>query len=244
GLYNGSWAALAARRYVRYWLPLLLRLQQQPGERDALLPPLDVALVWMVHRTNVHAYAEDCIALQDDEYGGGAEGGPGAVSEPELLHGGPEQALAFCDGEDEAGAATRQVWNDWAAEPYWPPQQPQAGGGGSVWLAISRSAGGCEEQIQERLLAALPRAPWLLRKLMAGGFGGTLPELELAVDRYCRFLLLAQRHQHEELQPPPDVLLVWWAHKAHSGAYLADMDLLMGSPFDLPGQALDEPELV
>ncbi|GIL95665.1 hypothetical protein Vretimale_1642 [Volvox reticuliferus] len=58
--------------------------------------------------------------------------------------------------------------------------------------------------------------------------------------RYCRFLLLAQRHQFETLLFPPDVLLVWWAHKAHSSAYLADMDLLMGCPFDPILPSLDD----
>ena len=39
---------------------------------------------------------------------------------------------------------------------------------------------------------------------------------------------------------PPDVLAVWWAHKAHLGAYLADMDVVMGGPFDLAlSQAAD-----
>ncbi|GIL44057.1 hypothetical protein Vafri_1556 [Volvox africanus] len=94
--------------------------------------------------------------------------------------------------------------------------------------------------MRSRLVATLPQAAWLLGRLMEAGFKGSPSELERAVERYCRFLLLAQRHQYETLLFPPDVLLVWWAHKAHSSAYLADMDLLMGCPFDPVLPSLDD----
>ncbi|KAG2487567.1 hypothetical protein HYH03_013846 [Edaphochlamys debaryana] len=117
-------------------------------------------------------------------------------------------------------------------------QDPPAGTrGGEPELAA------WEVEMQSRLLASLPRAAWLLRRLTQAGFGGSRAELEAAVERYCRFLLLAQRYQYESLLFPPDVQLVWWAHKAHNSAYLADMDLLMGCPFDMamPDPA-DDPE--
>ncbi|KAG2487565.1 hypothetical protein HYH03_013844 [Edaphochlamys debaryana] len=261
GLYSGPWAELAVRRYTRYWLPLLLA-QSDAADREALVPPLDVALVWLLHRaSDIDAYVDDCNNITCSA---------GVLREPELLAAGTAQALAFSDGSSGVGEASSYAWQEYAAledcapsggrwgnhtpatppQPFWPPQLPVAPSSSGV--GSSRSSGGpshrrppaaWEVEMQSRLQASLPRAAWLLRRLTQAGFGGSRAELEAAVERYYRFLLLAQRYQYESLLFPPDVQLVWWAHKAHNSAYLADMDLLMGCPFDMamPDPA-DDPE--
>ncbi len=65
------------------------------------MPPADVAYVWLLHRLDVHAYAEDCIALQEDSIGDAAE--------LQLLQPGQQSALEFSDGEDAAGRHSKQV---------------------------------------------------------------------------------------------------------------------------------------
>lgn len=58
GLYTGAWAQAAVRRYLRLWLPLLSH-HPDPAERESLIPPLDVALVWMLHRAlDIHVSCE------------------------------------------------------------------------------------------------------------------------------------------------------------------------------------------
>ncbi|KAG2444631.1 hypothetical protein HXX76_001375 [Chlamydomonas incerta] len=269
GLYTGAWAQAAVRRYLRLWLPLLTH-HPDPAERESLIPPVDVALVWMLHRAlDIHAYVDDCnmVALSS-----AAALGLPTDREPELLGAGPEQALGFGDGEGAVGAFSAEVrgrdrvWQEWSqiieegrasppalsflpggppGQPYWPPQLPAAGTGGGGAGSSRRPGEAWEEELQGRLVSALPHASWLLRRLLACGFDGSPQHLEIALDRYCRFLLLAQRHAHEALLPPADVLAVWWAHKAHLGCYLADMDVVMGGPFDMPLTALDleDPEL-
>lgn len=79
GLYSGCWAREAARRYEQYWLPLLAATEDQAA-RDALVPPLDVAYAWLVHRLSPLTYERDCVALF------------GKALDPS-----PQQALAFGD---------------------------------------------------------------------------------------------------------------------------------------------------
>eukprot|EP00198_Chlamydomonas_reinhardtii_P000668 XP_001690003.1 predicted protein [Chlamydomonas reinhardtii] len=91
----------AVRRYLRLWLPLLSH-HPDPAERESLIPPLDVALVWMLHRAlDIHAYVDDCnmVALSS-----AAALGLPTDREPELLGAGTEQALGFGDGEGAVGA--------------------------------------------------------------------------------------------------------------------------------------------
>lgn len=54
GLYAGDCLYEAIRRYESHWLPLLAKTPAE--KRGKLLPPLDVAYVWAVHRLNPGAY--------------------------------------------------------------------------------------------------------------------------------------------------------------------------------------------
>ncbi len=80
GLYTGVFCVQAVHRYKTHWLPLL---NARPSDPD-LIPPLDVAFVWLCHRLAPEAYARDCQKWF------------GKVLNPTT----PDQALAFDDGSD------------------------------------------------------------------------------------------------------------------------------------------------
>ncbi|KAI8474937.1 MAG: hypothetical protein J3K34DRAFT_406328 [Monoraphidium minutum] len=109
GLCQGAYLKEALRRYEDVWLPLLSarRLAGQPWQD--LVPPLDVAFVWHLHRLSPSLYAADCQKLPD------AQG--------QVLHVSLQQAFQFTDGTDAPGAASAAAWR--AAhprEPFWPPR--------------------------------------------------------------------------------------------------------------------------
>ncbi|KAG0565461.1 hypothetical protein KC19_8G192000 [Ceratodon purpureus] len=63
-LYEGPVVVRAIERYERCWLPLLAK--EGVGSQDQLIPlipPLDCAWIWHVHRLNPIRYAKDCKEL-------------------------------------------------------------------------------------------------------------------------------------------------------------------------------------
>jgi hypothetical protein len=62
GLYHGPYAFEAARRYEQIWLPLLA-LSKAKGNTRELIPPLDIAFAWLIHRLHPVKYAQDCKDL-------------------------------------------------------------------------------------------------------------------------------------------------------------------------------------
>ena len=66
----------ALRRYEQLWLPLLAAAKAE-GATATLVPPLDVAFVWHLHRLQPAAYAADTAAVA------------GAKGQPLMVH--PEQ---------------------------------------------------------------------------------------------------------------------------------------------------------
>lgn len=75
GLCQGGALKEALRRYERLWLPLIAAQagpgsatangqQQQQQGYGALVPPLDVAFLWHLHRLQPGLYAEDCCQLK------------------------------------------------------------------------------------------------------------------------------------------------------------------------------------
>ena len=60
-MYSGPYAIEAARRYEEVWLPMLA--DRTPEEFARMVPPLDVAFAWLVHRLNPVAYVKDLQAL-------------------------------------------------------------------------------------------------------------------------------------------------------------------------------------
>jgi hypothetical protein len=73
GLCQGGALKEALRRYERLWLPLIAAQagsgsngQQQPQQQgySQLVPPLDVAFLWHLHRLQPGLYEEDCQQLK------------------------------------------------------------------------------------------------------------------------------------------------------------------------------------
>ena len=60
-LYEGPNVSNALRRYETIWLPLLASLPEPA--REAILPPLDVYWIWVVHMLSPTAYRRDCEAV-------------------------------------------------------------------------------------------------------------------------------------------------------------------------------------
>lgn len=69
GLCQGGALKEALRRYERLWLPLIAALAAAPGSSvrqgySQLVPPLDVAFLWHLHRLQLSVYEEDCCQLK------------------------------------------------------------------------------------------------------------------------------------------------------------------------------------
>jgi hypothetical protein len=73
GLCQGGALKEALRRYERLWLPLIAaqassgsngQQQQQQQGYSQLVPPLDVAFLWHLHRLQPGLYEEDCQQLK------------------------------------------------------------------------------------------------------------------------------------------------------------------------------------
>jgi hypothetical protein len=79
GLCQGDVLTEALRRYEQLWLPLLAAAKVE-GATATLVPPLDVAFVWHLHRLQPAAYAADTAAVA------------GAKGQPLMVH--PEQVCA------------------------------------------------------------------------------------------------------------------------------------------------------
>ncbi|GIM08954.1 hypothetical protein Vretimale_12858 [Volvox reticuliferus] len=104
GLYEGHYAAQAALRYELFWLPLATRAQQRTQTTQVLIPPLDVAMAWLLHRcTAPGSYPADCEALLG-----------------RVLDSPPNQAFRFagahsytqCESPEERQVwASREVWD-------------------------------------------------------------------------------------------------------------------------------------
>ncbi|WIA29814.1 hypothetical protein OEZ86_012287 [Tetradesmus obliquus] len=226
GLCQGGALKEALRRYERLWLPLIAAQagpgsatangqQQQQQGYSALVPPLDVAFLWHLHRLQPGLYVEDCCQLK---------GRDGKSLQRALAVTG-QQAFAFSDGNDTAGAATAALWRKaYPNEPFWPPAAP-----GSQTAAF-------RSRLAADLAAVAVRVPVFTHQLLRACYV-QLPFLSRAVDRYAKFLLL--RKHHLELQhpiPPLDVALMWSAHMSVGGEYARDMLQLLQRPFaDMPG---------
>lgn len=110
GLYDGVYAQLAIQRYMQIWLPLLCATPMP--ERAALVPPLDVAFVWLAHRLAPQSYEQDCTALCED----------GDCWDPE-----PQQAFRFSSHTGSSSVpGTRVTAALWASHQQHQQQVRQA----------------------------------------------------------------------------------------------------------------------
>jgi hypothetical protein len=63
GLCQGDVLKESLRRYEKLWLPLVAQQQAVAGGPQGyshLVPPLDIALLWHLHRLQPEVYAADC----------------------------------------------------------------------------------------------------------------------------------------------------------------------------------------
>jgi hypothetical protein len=168
GLCQGSALKESLRRYERLWLPLVAqqheaagRGAQQQGGIAHLVPPLDIALLWHLHRLQPQAYAADCAEVRT------ASGRRAPV-----LHVQPQQAFAFSDGASASGgAATAALWH--AAhpkEPFWPPAAPGS------------QTGSFHSRLSADLAAVAVRVPVFTHQLLRAAYVSG-PFLHRAVDR-------------------------------------------------------------
>ncbi|GJP59388.1 hypothetical protein CLOP_g11709 [Closterium sp. NIES-67] len=105
-LYAGQAVKDAIRRYEQCWLRMAYG---QPDDvMRTLQPPLDVQWVWLVHRLNPEAYAEDCDTILGRLL-------DGSIFDPDDDDVGSESAR----GEAAAVAACRALWEElFPLEPY------------------------------------------------------------------------------------------------------------------------------
>jgi hypothetical protein len=154
----------ALRRYEKLWMPLIAQQQAVAGGLQGynhLVPPLDIALLWHLHRLQPEAYAADCKELR-------AQSGAHAP----VLHVSPQQAFAFSDGQDAAGAATASVWRKaYPDEPFWPPAAPGS------------QTAGFRSHLSADLAAVAVRVPVFTHQLLRSAYVSR-PFLSRAIDRW------------------------------------------------------------
>ncbi|KAG2432248.1 hypothetical protein HXX76_009166 [Chlamydomonas incerta] len=192
GLYSGYYAIQAAQRYERYWAEVL-KTQPLGKGGAAILPPLDVAYAWLVHRQDPAGYKAAMTAL-------GVEKRHPASS---------DQAFGFSvDRQDRA------AWKAVAgAHEQWPPPAP-----GSLYDAdrevlargMPHYASGLANSMGHfsRLLHT-----WLRPHFLDSAF------LKRAWGRFTKLLRLHAAHPQEVLVPAADVALLWHTHLGLSDKY-------------------------
>ncbi|KAG2430902.1 hypothetical protein HXX76_009875 [Chlamydomonas incerta] len=234
GIYSGYYALQAALRYEHHWAKLLqlqtagpaaatatadvagAQLQPQAGgapDGDPacaappgnMLPPLDVAYAWWVHRQDPAMYLRGLAAAG---CGQAAATGYGSL-----------QALGF-------GPSRQEEWAAWSAvsgrAPVWPPPPP-----GSDY-DLSQRMTAAPPAFAVTLAEAMQRYAgllhsWLRPQYLDPAF------LAAARVRYARFLALRAAHPHAPLLvPAADIALMWHTHLAFADSYAAACERLFG----------------
>ncbi|GLC43000.1 hypothetical protein PLESTB_000277900 [Pleodorina starrii] len=141
GLYDGHYAAQAALRYEVFWLPLAARAQRS-RKGHVLVPPLDVAMAWLLHRcTAPGSYPADCEALL------------GRVLDPP-----PAQAFRFAGAHAYAQCESPEERQAWASREVWDAAYVHGGGSFDIHSSAAPSPGPASEAPSPRpeLGPALP----------------------------------------------------------------------------------------
>lgn len=206
GLYDETFATEAVRRYEQCWLPLAAAVTAvSPG--ILLVPPPDVAYVWLIHRMHAEDYERDCR----QRFGFAP------------VHPAYELSFAFTDSNDSETAPIRLEWGYFYGcdEPFWPPrlhEYPQSKFYSRASIDLVGKLGVARETIQQVL-----RSNYLDRDFLTA-----------ASIRYRRILQIASVYhacgkEDLPLVVPPDVALLWQAHAGTSCIFRADLEN-MGLP--------------
>ncbi|KXZ46164.1 hypothetical protein GPECTOR_46g233 [Gonium pectorale] len=200
GLFCGFYGLVAALRYEHTWLQVL-----RTRFAATSIPPLDVALAWVIHRQLPAQYA----ASMRRQVG------------REVLHTPRERALAFSGELSQGWAFVTEE-----GSPTWPPPEPGTPHDPTPALATRRNA------VAIKLAERMPRFARLLRSWLRPHFLDPA-FLERARIRYVRFLALLAASPLgpgcPPLVPAADVALMWHTHLALSGEYEAAARRLFGT---------------
>lgn len=255
-LYEGPALRRAIWRYEVLWLPLLMavmlpasatpsdpavatkvahiRAKNAAGDAltvSALVPPLDIAWVWLLHRLHPGAYAADTAAL---------------TSAGEVLHTDADTAYRFSDGEDAQSKPLRRLWEVlYPFEPFLPAyilNTAYAADEKKKKEAVdtyAHAVGESGRATGRHIVSFDIEAGALLQKRFV--FQTVDPQAGLewdnlegdeylmrAFDRYMMFTLLRKRQPDTYLVPMLDINLVWHAHMASTREYHADCVALVG----------------
>ncbi|CAI5516010.1 unnamed protein product [Closterium sp. Naga37s-1] len=197
-LYAGPAVKDAIRRYEQCWLRMAYG--QTDDVMRTLQPPLDVQWVWLVHRLNPEAYAEDCSTILGRLL-------DGAIFDPDDDDVGSESAR----GEAAATAACRALWEElFPLEPYDPPAL-------AAPAVAAPAAGDDDVAARQSSFFYQVERPWMLERQYLQG----------SLQRYRMFLNLVMLNRGAFLTPTYDIDLLWHSHMMCAAAYTKDSDWLI-----------------
>lgn len=231
--FNSAVLHNAIRRYEHHWLPLLYSTSDT--DRPHMVPPLDVAWVWVCHMLSPRQYRTDLESILSKHRSGlnGDAGHTPSVSKSSAESGGGgggggDSVNLYSPGIDRAnrraGASkTAKRWHaaypnepydltsKLARQPLYDARRSAAYEAGSLGLTlesavISTASNGLDFHYQ---VCTLPhfRDADLLRS---------------AISKYATFVKLLYKSPESRLCPPLDVELVWRVHMLHHGQFMTD----------------------
>jgi len=224
-LYLGPLLPRAIKRYLKHWLPLVA----SEGDGARLIPPLDVAWVWHLHRLAPRRYAVYC----NERFG--------RVLEP------AEAAFKAQSAADEADGETRRLWEKhYADEPFfqrgegesspaeWGPRDPLSNQTTlcaeiKTACAAARSEHGFDYDVE----TCSARQRTFLWQVSQPAFSGSEGFAAAAGERYLQFLGLMKKHGCEEhfFVPSYDIDFAWHTHMLSSTTcYLRETEALADAP--------------
>ena len=207
---HGAVLSSAVARYEELWLPLLAA-REQKGTSSALVPPIDIAWAWHLHRLAPLKYAAYCRK----RFGTVLEPGASAFRLQSVNDG--------ARGDETDCVQTRDVWS--CAYPSVPFFLDASG--------LPRP-GATESSLVQPIVATAQRQSTFLWQVSGPRFSDDL-FLAAAIERYDKFLRLmgACGYRRHFYVPPYDVDLVWHTHMlASSCAYHEETRLRAGEPVD------------
>lgn len=265
-LYSGLALERALWRYEALWLPLVVALTVDPKHSvvqqstarkvdeirvknfargglhlgvDDLVPPIDIAWVWHLHRLNPEAYAKDTAALTE---GGGQ-------LEVDMTN-----AFRFSNGEDGQSKRLRKLWKViYPFEAFVPRymtsctyaeeearkrqsitsyanEKERAGFRSCITYDIAAAAG-----LQRAFLWNVCDPDPQREELFASS-----AYLNRAYDRYLLFLALHKRAANTLLVPMKDINILWQMHLSCTKEYTADCVVLVGNPIPHDSLAVEK----
>ena len=231
-LYLGRALPGAIERYVKFWLPLVAREGTQEQEGCAILiPPVDIAWVWHLHRLAPRRYAAYCV----ERFGRVLDPGTAAF-----------QAQTAADASDDE---TRRLWlqHFGEEEPFF---QIQPGGEGETGPGVVEWGPRCALSKQTTLSPEVKEACARMRSALGFDYDAETCSARqrtflwqvsqpaccddgAASARYIQFLGLMKKHGYSNhfYVPSYDIDFAWHTHMLSSTtAYLRETALLAAAP--------------